>query len=457
MRLTTLAAALLLVVGGTTAQARVQLPPGAVEGDFPTHPADQVELGKNLFYDKILSGNENMACASCHHALTDLGDGLSLPVGEGGVGLGVARSTGEHPSIDPDGIHERVPRNAPQFFNGGALEFERMFWDGRVAVNGNTPSGFDTPAGLDTPLGLESVLAAQALFPITSPTEMRGQAGENDVADAPDILSIWAILEARVQAEANYLPLFQAAYPPGTASPAGQVVNAADIKIDHIANAIAAYEDSASRAINSPFDRYRRGDRRAMSYNQIKGMRLFYGKAGCAQCHSGTFQTDHDFHAVAVPQIGAGRGDIGPDGIQNADFGREQVTGDPADRYKFRTPSLRNTALTGPWGHDGAYDTLEAMVRHMLNPAEGLENYDTTQAVLPSRTDLDALDFVHHGVQINRDAIAAAIDPLAAPVNLNDRKVGLLIDFLHALTDPASADLRSTLPMTVPSGLPLAD
>jgi len=453
--------AAVLAMAAIPAQGAIALPPAAEPSDFPVHSPEKVELGKNLFYDKLISGNRNMACASCHHALTDLGDGLSLPVGEGGRGLGVARGTGPIPSgpTDTNGIYERVPRNAPQFFNDGAFEFERMFWDGRVAVDttGTEPSGFITPAGADTPLGLETVLAAQALFPITSPTEMRGQPGENDIADAASIPEIWGIIEARLQAEPNYLPLFQAAYPNGTASPAGPVNVPGDITIDHMANAIGAYEDVALRAINAPFDRFRRGDRRAMSYNQLSGMRLFYGKAGCSACHSGSFQTDHEFHAVAVPQIGAGRGDTAPSGDVNADFGREQVTGDPADRYKFRTPSLRNTALTGPWGHDGAYDTLEAIVRHMADPATGLENYDTAQAVLPSRPDLDALDFEHHSNADNRAAIVAAIDPLIVPVALSDREIGLLIDFLHALTDPASVDIRATLPMTVPSGLPLAD
>ena len=459
------ATAFLLSIGTTTAQARFRLPTAPGEGDFPVHSAEKVELGKFLFYDKILSGNENMACASCHHALTYSSDGLSLSVGEGGFGLGVARSTGGDPlggpEGDPEGIHERVPRNSPQFFNGGAFEFTRMFWDGRVAADAGDPSGFRTPAGEDTPLGLDSPLAAQALFPVTSATEMAGQTGENlvaDAADAADPRGVWDLLEERLRdPENNYVEWFQAAYPVGTSSPAGAVSVADDITIAHVANAIAAYEDVAFRAINSPFDRYLRGDRRAMSQDQKAGMKLFYGKAGCSNCHSGPFQTDHEFHAVAVPQIGPGRGDVAPDGLTNADFGREQVTHDPADRYAFRTPSLRNTALTGPWGHDGAYNTLEAMVRHMLDPASGLESYDTDQAVLPPRQDLDELDFVNHDDPLNRAAIAAAIDPLAQPVALSDRRIGQLIDFLHALTDPASLDLRSTVPMTVPSGLLIAD
>jgi len=81
-----------------------------------------------LFYDKILSGTKNISCTTCHHALAETGDGLSLPVGEGGSGLGVTHDTG----TEDDAIHERVPRNAPFIFNFGAYELEEMFHDGRV-------------------------------------------------------------------------------------------------------------------------------------------------------------------------------------------------------------------------------------------------------------------------------------------------------------------------------------
>jgi len=185
-------------------------------------------------------------------------------------------------------------------------------------------------------------------------------------------------------------------------------------------------------------------------------MKLFYGKAECARCHTGTFQTNHEFAAIGMPQIGPGKGDNLPphtDGLD--DFGRERVTGDPADRFAFRVLSLRNVALTGPWGHDGAYNTLEAVVRHHLDPETALRNYDPSQAVLPSREDLDALDFAIMNDAASVDAIAAAI--VLEPVELSEREIGQLIDFLHALTDPSSVDLRRDMPLRVPSGLPVYD
>jgi cytochrome c peroxidase len=452
-KVTGLAVAVALAGAAVTAQATFdRLPQPPSDRDFLVHNDAKVDLGKVLFYDKILSGNRNMSCASCHHALAGLGDGLSLPIGEGGRGLGITRDTG----TGKDAIHGRVPRNAPQFFNQGAFEFRETFWDGRVEVCPSEPSGFCSPAGDDLPSGLDNVLAVQAMFPITSLEEMAGQPGENPVADAAAVGNlagpggVWQRLTWRIRQNPEYVALFKAAYP-------GEVTNKTDITIVHVANAIAAYEDRMFRAINSPFDRFLRGERGAMSQDQTQGMQLFYGKAGCANCHSGAFQTDHQYHAICFPQIGPGKGDTVPGGTDSfGDLGREAVTGDPADRFKFRTSSLRNVALTGPWGHAGAYNSLEAVIRHKLNPVESMEAYDPSQAVLPSRPDLDRIDLVHHADPANRAAMAEFVDPpLLETPDLSDKEIALLIEFLHALTDPSSVDLRHTVPAKVPSGLPL--
>jgi cytochrome c peroxidase len=406
----------------------------------------KVELGKLLFFDKILSGNRTISCATCHHPFAGTGDGLSLPVGEGGNGLGVSRNTGSGNQVVP----ERVPRNSPPLFNLGAKQFKAMFHDGRVRVDATQPSGFLNPAGDDLPQGLDSVLAAQAMFPVTSATEMAGQPGENPIADAAaaGLLAgphgVWAKLARRLKRVREYVSLFKQAY--------DHIDHRRDISFVDAANAIAAFEASAWRADNSPFDRYLRGDKRAMSPNAVVGMRLFYGKAGCGGCHGGPFLTDHSFRAIAMPQIGPGKGD-GPSGHE--DFGLERVTGIPADRYKFRVPTLKNVALTGPYGHSGAYNSLEAVVRHHLNPVDALETYDTSRAALPRRPDLDAVDYIAQSDSQVRHNIAAANE--LAPIALSDRQVARLLDFLHALTDPDSIDLRRDVPWSVPSGLPVFD
>jgi cytochrome c peroxidase len=185
-------------------------------------------------------------------------------------------------------------------------------------------------------------------------------------------------------------------------------------------------------------------------------MFLFYGAAGCSECHSGVLQTDHDFHAIAMPQIGEGKGDNLPgynDG--HDDFGYERVSGNMADRFKFRTPTLRNIIMTAPYGHAGAFNTLEAILRHHLNPEMSLEHYDQDQAVLPSRDDLDHYDFIVMNDEVRRSAIAEACK--LKPRKLREKDIHALLAFLEALTDPSAWDMRADVPSRVPSGLPLAE
>lgn len=410
--------------------------------------AAKVQLGKMLFHDKVLSGNQNISCATCHHALTDTGDGLSLPVGEGGRGLGVTRDTG----TGGDAIHERVPRNAPPVFMLGATGVSRLFHDGRVEADAEFPSGFRSPAGHHLPDGLDNILAVQAMFPVTSGTEMAGQPGENPLADAAALgaQNVWPLLTARLQAIPAYEPLFKAAFP--------DISAANDITYVHAANAIAAFEIDAWRADNSPWDTYRGGDPKALTWMQKKGEQLFFGKAGCAACHNGPLFSDMEFHAIAMPQVGPGKGD-GPDGRD--DFGRFRETQVPHDMFAFRTPPLRNVALTAPYGHSGAYDSLEAAVRHHLDPVAAVWAYHDdrrchTEPVMPSRDDLDALDCVVMDDPARVQAIADAAAQYV-PVQLTDPEVEQLLSFLHALTDPGSIDLRNDVPASVPSGLTLAE
>jgi len=296
------------------------------------------------------------------------------------------------------------------------------------------------------------------MFPVQSNAEMAGGATENPqgAAASAGILAgeggVWDIIADRLRAIPEYVELFKAAYP-------DQVAVADDLTYLMAANAIGAYEAAAFRADNSPFDRYLRGDKRAMSPQAKRGMRLFYGRAGCSSCHSGPFQTDLDFHAIAMPQVGPGKGQ-GVSGHE--DWGRIAVTGEPADKYRFRTPSLRNVALTAPYGHAGAYDSLRAVVEHHLDPVAGLYAYAAdvaageAQAVLP---DVGAAGDHDFDVMSDPGLVAdiAAANELQ-PVRLNDRQLDDLMAFLHALTDENSLDVRSQVPWQgVPSGLPLAD
>lgn len=423
------------------------LPRPVTNGDYfenGTPSPAKVELGKLLFFDKILSGNKNIACATCHHPLTGTGDLLSLPVGEGGRGLGPMRSAEQ----GADEIHERVPRNANELFNRGAKEFTTLFHDGRVAASDTTHTSFESPAGDRLPTGLDNALAAQAMFPVTSATEMAGQAGENEIADfaaADDLQAIWQTLAERLREIPGYVDRFQQAFPE-------QITTATDIQYTHAANAIAAFEAVAFRADRSPFDNFLRGDQQAISPTARQGMTLFYGKAGCASCHSGKFQTDHQFYAAAMPQIGPGKGD----GFEGRDdFGRERVTGDASDRYKFRTPSLRNVVLTGPWGHNGAYNQLEDMIQHMLDPQSSLTHYTSDKATLPYNQTLEQNDFTLSTNPEHQQALLEANQ--LQPTQLTAEERYQLLQFLEALTDPYTLNFAQHIPMSVPSGLVVGD
>lgn len=463
-----------------------KLPAAVVDADYynagASSPA-QVELGRLLFFDKILSGNKNISCATCHHPSLGSGDGVSLGFGEGPAGLGSKRKPG---AGEYEAVHERVPRNAPALFNLGAKEFTRLFHDGRVETDtlGYYEGGFITPAKWKLPKGLENVLAAQAMFPVTSPTEMAGQKGENEVANARSLNraagkgGVWDLLASRLKAIPEYVDHFQAAFPE-------QVKTKEDITMILAANAIAAFEATAFRADNSPFDQYLRQESE-LSQAAMRGMELFYGKAQCQDCHSGKFQTDHDFHAIAMPQIGPGKSD-GRDAAywratgQKAfleDFGRGRVTVRGEDQFKFRTPSLRNVALTGPWGHAGAFMTLEGAVRHHLDPIGSLESYALADSTLPALTNVletfaDGPQLKHNRLSrerfeafIKRDTWVISNDSLRnriaaanelEPIDLSDGEVSDLLAFLESLTDPSSRDLSSIVPASVPSGLPVED
>jgi cytochrome c peroxidase len=424
-----------VTVGGLSLSAAIaqaaDLPDAVTHSTFPDTDMSLVLLGRDLFYDPILSGNRNISCATCHHPSLGSADGVSLSIGEGGMGLGPDRTVvaGQEPPA-------RIPRNAPALWNLGAYEYSTMFHDGRVELDDNAPFGLRMPADRPLERGLPSPLAAQAMLPPLSPEEMAGQRGENDVADAVargDAVAAWATLAARVDALPGYRDRFT------------RVIGDAPVHFTDIATALAEFITFEFQSFNAPFDAYLNGDTAALSPSQMRGLQLFYGAAGCAACHAGAFQTDHDFHAIAMPQLGPGKepGDF-------ADLGRQMVTGAPEDGYRFRTPSLRNVTQTAPYGHAGAFADLRAMVQHHAAPVASLMGYDRGLAILHDYPfdDWQAMDDQDELIEI-----AAASELPDTP--LTGAEIDDILAFLDTLTDPAALDGRLGIPATVPSGLPI--
>jgi cytochrome c peroxidase len=410
---------------------------------IPLESPALVALGQSLFFDKILSGNKNISCSTCHAPAFATGDGLPLSLGEGATGAGTARAATAASQV--------IARNAPPLFHSGATGYDVLFRDGRVrrdpvtgalatpepALDGPNPSRPDLAAPLTT------ALAAQALFPVATAAEMLGQPGENELANAPDEITVWSLVMARlvgtqdgtVGGIAAYRTLFAAAYPG---------VSFDSLNFSHAARAIAAFESAAFTALDTPLDRYLNGDTTALSDAAKRGAATFSGPGRCDACHSGPLLTDLAPHALAVPQLGPGK-------ANGDDLGVALVSGNPADDYRFKTPPLRNVALSGPFMHDGAFATLTRVLQHYRNPTQSLLGYQPAlelPAFFQPLFDASAAE---------DSARLAAIDPrIGNGIPLSDAQIADVVSFLQALTDPA-ATTPPAPPASVASGLPVGD
>ncbi len=414
-------------------------------GTVPIGPVAQqnpalVALGQALVFDKVLSGNRDVSCATCHQFSRSGTDGLSLAVGTGGVGTGLVREPG------PGRSH--VGRNAPSLLNQG-LGSAYVFWDGQLSQGfpfGPAP-GQPITAPPGTPIlpgGLPNILTAQAMLPVLNRTEMRGISGDRDVfgnvnelAALPDddAPAIWGALMARLTAIPEYVAMFAAAFP-------GRLPN--QLRFEHAAEAIAAFEIAALTRTSSPFDRYLARDDGALSAEAKRGALTFFGKAQCASCHSGPLLGGDQFANAGIPQLGPGVGRAAP-----LDFGFGETRDVAHYRFAFRVAPLRNVALTAPYMHNGAYPTLDAVVRHYNDVPLALQTYDVQQLA-------PALRATHRGDPATIQAVLATLDfRLRQRLELTDTELGELVVFLESLTDPAARDLGALIPAGVPSGLPV--
>jgi len=293
------------------------IPKVPIPADNPPTP-QKVKLGERLYFDRELSKDGTISCASCHSPGLGFADGQMVSDGVGGQTGG---------------------RNAPTVYN--AAYYKEQFWDGRAAT-----------------------LEQQAAGPVENPIEM-----------ADD----WDDVVEYLKADLAYQRLFRQAFK-------------GEITMDTATKAIAAYERTII-TWNSPYDRYMAGDKKAMTEDQIAGLELFNGKASCAGCHVPPLFFEEAYGNIGVPEPADFNKSLFPNpgedpSLQYHDLGRYYVTGDPADIGRFKTPGLRNIALTAPYMHNGVYNTLEEVVEHYNNvpaPVVGVleEDLRTTLGLTP--------------------------------------------------------------------------
>ncbi len=337
--------------------APLGLPEVVIPQDNP-QTVDKVRLGEKLFFDKRFSADGTVSCATCHDPAKAFSDGLP-------VAVGIKKLKGT--------------RNSPTVLN--AVYYTSQFWDGRVKT-----------------------LEEQAKAPFINPVE-------HGLKNHDPIMKV-------IRADSEYVVQFKQVFG----------VSGEQITIDHVVKAIAAFERTLVSG-NSPFDRYMYGgDKTAMSEAAIRGLEIYRTKARCQDCHtigqtSATF-TDNKFH-----NLGVGFSAIEPNLFEivekfkkakesgqdidesvltdkeASELGRFAVTLDVEDLGRFKTPTLRNVALTGPYMHDGSLKTLE----------EVIELYDQGGEENPM------------------------LDSGIRPLRLTDQEKADLLEFLKALTSPEVA------------------
>ncbi len=267
----------------------------------------KVNLGKQLFFDKRLSADDTISCASCHDPEKGWSNGEAVATGVGG---------------------KKGGRSAPTIINSAYTRLH--FWDGRAKS-----------------------LEDQALGPIQNPIEMKMTLDE-------------------VVKKLNGIPGYKKEF---------QEVFGTDVTSDGIAKAIGAYERTIVSG-DAPYDRFKAGQKDALSEPAQRGMELFFGKAQCSSCHVGANFTDNAFHNVGV----------GMD-KKEPDLGREAISGLGGDKGSFKTPTLREIARTAPYMHDGSLKTLEDVVEHY--DKGGVPNTWLDEAIFPLKlTDQEQKDLV---------------------------------------------------------------
>jgi cytochrome c peroxidase len=429
------------------------------------------DLGRLLWFDTLHSLRHDNTCGGCHSPTNGFGDSQGMAIGVQNNHL-----------VGPDRAGPRNQRRSPLVINAAFLS--ALMWNGRFSASSGDP--FDNSLGFHFPPPEDDrrfppksrifrhLLQAQAHIPATEMVEVAGfrgvcrpedlgrkspfcqfDDGLGDIVPPPDASGFRneAIRQKGLDLlnnEPEYRRLFGELFP--------KVADGKPIDFNMFGLAIAEFEFTLTFA-NAPIDRFARGDRDAMTDSEKRGALLFFGKANCVTCHavagdSNEMFTDLKNRVVGAPQIapyfGAGTGNVIFDGPgQDEDFGLEQITGNEADRYKFRTAPLRNLAVAPAFFHNGALTRLEDAIRYHLDVYESARHYLPAAGV--------SVDLTHRLGPI--EPVLSRLDrKMRNPIELNRTQFTDLVAFVRdGLLDRRATkeNLCKLVPRSVPSGSPL--
>jgi cytochrome c peroxidase len=438
--------------------------------------AQLANLGRMLWFDTLHSLHQDNTCGGCHSPSNGFGDSQPMAIGVQNNGI-----------VGPNRMGPRNQRRSPLVINTAL--YPAMMWNGRFNSLSGDP--FDNSLGFRFPFpeadvrfahvndvqhGVTHLLQAQAHMPPTELIEVAGFTGTcpngvpdptlgNDFCQFDDGLGQTVPLPDPATGSRNE-PIRQKGLQILNATPAYRalfgevfptVAQGAPFDCFMFGKAIAEFEFTQVFA-DAPIDQFARGNHLAMTAEEKRGALLFFGSAGCVTCHavagrSNEMFSDFEERVIGVPQIapafGTTLGNVifeGPG--QDEDFGLEEITGNRADRYKFRTAPLRNLAVAPGFFHNGAFVKLEDAIRFHLDVFAGARSYDPRKAGVPGD-----LSF-----RLGPPVPRTRLDPLIVhPIHLSQGQFNDLVSFIRTgLLDPRvnATNLCGLVPASVPSGRP---
>ena len=311
----------------------------------PRNPltAEKIELGRLLFHEtaigthgKAASAAGTFSCASCHFAGAGFQAGTFQGIGEGGDGFGLNGEGRRHNETIPFADVDVQPIRSPSALNTAYQE--AMLWNGQfggTGINAGTEAGWTagTPKA-NNHLGYQG-LETQAIAGLTVHR---------------------LAIDAEFAARTGYDQLFRAAFP--------QLPDSSLYSAESAGLAIAAYERTLV-ADQSPWQRYLRGDDLALTDDARQGAVLFFGKAGCVDCHAGPALNSMTFHALGMADLVDCPEPTIRTAVENPEnLGRGGFTGRPEDAYKFKTPQLYNLKSSPFYGHGSSFRSVRNVIAY---------------------------------------------------------------------------------------------